>query len=325
MNILNVGFSDCAGVMAKWKSIFDKYSTTHTMRNLIESSPDYYLDEIDLFNNHELKQVIDNTDIFLFHIVIKQGHLTTGLINDGVGSNICGINWQEVVGDRKVYAILNGSTNLRHFSKEYSSLIPKLYSKVFCTTPDLALMFPFARFLPVPLDINSPKYSPVNCRMITGCLHFPTDKPIKNTAEYLRTMEKVKSQFPTFVYRDISRMDNREVMQLKKHYLFCFDHFQGYYGVNSLEAASVGCIPLVNVAPENKQMVMDYVCAEDVPFEIVRNEDELFNSVKYYLENKGEALVKSVRCREWMEKYWCPKLHLDKFEKLLEGNKKWLI
>ena len=322
INILNISFSDCAGIMAKWKLLFDKYSKKYNLRNLvnIEHAFNYKLDLLP--DSPDLIDVIKNTDIFIFHVGIVGGEsITNGVIKDGANSRICNIDWYKYTKGKKVYAFLNGSNNLRHFEKEYNEILPKVYEKVMCSTPDLALLFNFAKFIPVPLDLDRPLIRRDNNK-ITIC-HLPTDPHIKNTREFKLACNELKEEFQDkFDYEIITLVSNEEAINIKTRYHLCFDHMQGYYGVNSLESASVGCIPLVGPNKENIKMLKDYVNSKDVPFNIVTSKEELKNAIKQYITNPEKIEVDSERCYKWMKEYWNPKQHLKKIEEVLEDEKR---
>jgi glycosyltransferase involved in cell wall biosynthesis len=315
VNILNIGYIDCAGVMSKWKNIFDKYSK-HKMRNLIEVEGGLRYDT-DLFpGDSELNKVLRETDIFIFHPVIKGGENVGSIIEDGIDSGICRIDWKKVTAGKKVYAFVNGSTNLRAYVDKYTEKLQKQYEKIFVSTPDLLKLFPFAIYVPVPLDsLEEDKKEEKYDREFLTIYHFPTDPLIKNTQDFIEACEEINN--PYLSYKIVTKVPNKEVLRLKKKIRLCFDHMQGYYGVNSLEAARVGCVPLVGVTKENISLLKEYVGSSDHPFQIVRDKEELKNYIKYYLEHPKELEIDSKFCIEWMKTYWDPKLHLKKFCEVL--------
>lgn len=316
-NILNVGYIDCAGVMSKWKCIFDKHST-HTMRNLIEMEGGLQY-ETDLFPyTPGIRKVIEDTDIFMFHPVICGGEHLDGIIKDGVDSQICGIDWSKYTKGKKVYAFINGSNNLRKNYLKYREILPKLYEKVFVSTPDLLELFPFATYIPAPLCcLKGDKEELIYKNKMLSIYHFPTDPSVKNTKEFEEVCRSIGPKYPLFNHKIIQKFPNKEVLEIKRSIRLCFDHMQGYYGVNSLEAAQVGCVPLVGVTKDNLRIFKDYVGSDDHPFQIVRNEEELKNHIIYYLNHPDELEKDSKFCIQWMKKYWDPKLHLNKFCEVL--------
>ena len=322
VNILNIGFIDCAGVMSKWKRLFDKYSKKYTMRNLVElkSGLNY---EIDLVQNSlYLKEIIAKTDIFIFHPIIKRGWVADKIINDGVDSKICGINWKECTKGKKVFALLHGSTNLRTFKQQYTKTLQEQYERIFCTTPDLKQLFPFTEYIPVPLDLNKEIYKSAKPRNKSNkgeiiIHHYPTDKAIKNTREFEEVCNELKKDYPKLKFKTITNMTNPQVIEDKKKIHLCFDHMQGYYGVNTLEAAAVGAVPLVGISKINSKIIKETINVKDIPFELVRTKEELKNTIKYYLDNPEEIKIMSKKNLEWMKKKWSPNVFYKMIEKQL--------
>ena len=325
MNFLYVGWIDCGGNGKKWSEIFSKYSKKHTFRCLVEKTGNLYYKPDLTPDSPELHKVIEKTDVFIFCPVIKNAHLTNGLINDGLMSNICGINWQKITEGKQVYACLAGSVNLRNNAEEYNRILQTQYQKVFCSTPDLKKLFPFANYLPNPLDLTLEKFKPLSLKerkkLMTGkfkICHFPTNRPIKNTDDYINVCSELSKEIEGFTWHDISNYTNEEVMELKKRSHLCFDHMQGYYGINSIEAAAIGCIPLVGINAEAREMLKEYVGSKTLPFDTVRNIEELKNTIRYYSQMSNKDFEKrSKEVSSWMQKYWQPQDHFEKFERML--------
>ena len=134
MKILQIGNKDCAGVMGKFTDLIKKHSK-HECFSLIEHLGEnrYGYDYL-LPGNFKLDNLIKETDIFIFHPVTKQAHLTNiDVIEDGINSNLCGINWKKVTEGKKTVCFLNvlskflGSPNL--FSTDLYLLVGRSRSR----------------------------------------------------------------------------------------------------------------------------------------------------------------------------------------------------
>lgn len=327
MNILNIGYTDCAGVMAKWKSILEPL---HTVRNLVykPTIPGYDIDLIyGIVPKKEILRIAKNTDLFIFHCYITRGDIIfengrNYYIKDGIESHIFDINWKKVTEGKKVYAYLNGSINLRHFAKFYKNKIFKNYNKVFCSTPDLTSIFDGSIYLPVPLKLTEYKkllkLEDYKEDDETRICHCPSDSKVKNTIEFGLVCDELKFIYSKFKYTIISNTNNEIVLKIKRKCHMNFDHMQGYYGVNSLESAALGCVPLVGISDFCLSKFMEFAGSKDHPFEITRTRNELKDKIEYFINNKDKLKQRSKEVKNWMQRYWNEEINAKKIVKLLE-------
>lgn len=126
---------------------------------------------------------------------------------------------------------------------------------ILVSTPDLLRLFPEARWQPNLVPTADPAYLPADPpppgppEAPWRVAHSPTRRDLKNTAEFLRVVDGLKADptAPAVAAEVIEMTPHHLCLARKRACQALFDHMQGYYGVSSLEALSMGLPVLVGL------------------------------------------------------------------------------
>lgn len=176
------------------------------------------------------------------------------------------------------------------------------------STPDLLKLLPEARWQPNLVPLNDPALLPRTDRpgpeAPLRVAHSPTRKDLKNTDEFLRAVEALRSEG---VALDLDLMDdvpNAECLARKARCHVLFDHMQGYYGVSSLEGLSQGLAVIAGLDDWNRKCIMDFTGASELPWLIARDEDSLLHLLRDLARDRDLCDRRGRESREFMETYW---------------------
>ncbi len=223
---------------------------------------------------------------------------------------------------KKVIGHIHGHPYERESVKENADKYRSLGWPVLTSTPDLEAMY--APHLG--LKVN---YFP-NCVPINDALYLPreTDKPItalmngapqerlvvfqspthtvlKNVATIKGVVEKLGASIPLmFVYA--WEMEHKMTLRHKRNAHIVFDHMEGYYGLSSLEALSMGKPTIAGLSDHTMTRICEFFgCnAGDLPWYIARNRDQLEMCIKDLALNQDYRTEAGARGRRFMEKIW---------------------
>ena len=318
INVFSCGPFDAAGVNSRFAQAWNKYGfgkwRTYFLKDFRNTGMDLMFDYSSF---DDIKEAIKDTDIFIFNVVIDEAVITTHIINDWdtiitpVKDGQVGYIFQFALQTKKpIIFYLNGSNNVRQWSKYYNKLFDMIGIHLMCSTPDLTHFFPKAIYTPSFIDYKDSFWNIPKCnktKYIIG--HFPTDFKIKNTDDFIKAKKEEINN--NIIYQVCHGLSYGNAINVKRDMDFTFDHLQGYYGINSLESASLGVINFVKLDDLNKQKVCEISGTDTYPWDLIENIEEMKVKLDWYLKNPEEIEKRKKEVRKWMENYWSPKKHCE--------------
>lgn len=190
-------------------------------------------------------------------------------------------------------------------------------NKTFVLNPDLKLISPSSELLPYAnIDLN--EWLPVEIKKednILTILHAPTDRVIKGTKYLIETVSRLKKEgYPV----ELKLIENVKHNQLKK---FCQEAdivvdqlLIGWYGAFAVEAMALGK-PVVCYL--NKDLFYLVPWAKDIPI-VNANVTNLYEKLKWLIENPKERERIGKKSREFVEKWHNPVKIAEKLIKIYE-------
>lgn len=171
------------------------------------------------------------------------------------------------------------------------------------STPDLLLHYPDAFWAPVALlpELDQGewvRHAPWDDATFK-VHHAPTNVAIKNTAEF----QSAASRTAGVEWQVIQGMPYRSCLMQKAMGHANFDHMQGYYGANAIEALAMGQVSLVGADAHCRQMFFEAFNSLP-PFEIVTTEEELAERMGMLAAHRSIAQGVGEAGRAWFEAHF---------------------
>jgi hypothetical protein len=171
-------------------------------------------------------------------------------------------------------------------------------------------MYPEATYIPFVVPSNDVDYLP--CRrekhpqkiVIT---HSPSKKVIKNTDDFIKVTEELKQKYPSLHPFVIENTLHKDCLRIKRSSHIFFDHMQGYFGMSSAEALSMGLPTIAGLDNYTIEMTKQKFGAPDVPWVIARNPEQLKQKIEFLICDEHARGEIGRHSREWVERYWTEK------------------
>lgn len=175
------------------------------------------------------------------------------------------------------------------------------------STPDLLHLLSEAVWQPNAVPVDDPLYTPLPERP-EGPLrigHSPTNKALKNTAEFLRVTAELAGDatLPPNKALLMDDIPHADCLRLKRTADIFFDHMQGYYGLSSLEALSQG-VPTVAGLDDWNLTHVEAFAGMSPPWAVVRDEDALKARLRDFLLDEDSRCAWGRKSRLFMEQGW---------------------
>ena len=259
-----IAINDPAGTAIEFTKAINKY-TEHTCRLITKEirynfmfEKDIHLPWLDQNGWDEVNDLLKTSNVFHFHMTADED------IELGPFKPRDYMKGKVIVHHHHGHPDFRG--NPEKYQRKYKMLGRQ---NLLVSTPDLLKLLPEARWQPNLVPVDDPLYSPMADKPkepIIIC-HSPTRKDLKNTAEFIQAVNKLKrsSKIPIEL-RLIENTNHRECLSLKRESHILFDHLQGYYGVSSLEGLSQGVTVVAGLDEWNKRYICDYFETNDLPW-----------------------------------------------------------
>lgn len=291
--------NDPAGTAINFTKAINRYTPHHC--RLVTTEIRYnFMFEKDLHvpwigDFSELEQILAEAEVFHFHMTADE-NLSLGPYRP-----------KDFLSGRKVVHHHHGEPPFRADPRFFAERELALGRRAIVSTPDLARMYPEARWIPNLVPLQDPDYRPrgeYNHRHEIYVGHSPTRKDLKNTAEFREVFGRLALRHSRLRGRVIENTPHRECLRLKKSCDIFFDHMQGYFGVSSLEALSQGVPTIAGLDGWNLERIRSFAERAEVPWVLARDSEEL--------ERRIEDLANDLALREeigrasraWMEACW---------------------
>ena len=237
MRILMLAVNDPAGCAMAFARAVNRH-TAHVCRlATLETryrhawDRDLHLPDMDADGLDALRDLLAASDVFHFHMTADENLAFGPLIP------------KDYLAGKLVVHHHHGHPDFRAHPEKYREKYRRLgRDKLLVSTPDLLRLLPEAAWLPNLVPVDDPRYLPATDRFeppVAVC-HSPTNKALKNTAEFLAAMAELAGRGLQVRQELLDDVPHDECLARKRRCHILFDHLQGYYGVSSLEGLSQG-------------------------------------------------------------------------------------
>ncbi len=323
MRIVHVTNTDPAGAAYNFIRAINEH-TEHTARLIAtQSIPmfDFPKDIHDLYDSgDEAEALLRDADVIHFHKVSEdfkfEFELESGPRKFDMG--------EFVVGKKIVYHI-HGAPSERNFVNDTVTKFKNKEAFVLAATPDLEEMYkshhPRVQYFPNVIPINDVRYLPrATDALITGndretkrlCVfQSGTHSILKNMHVIRDVMDRVSKDLPVFFLHtspeNIQTQDS--ALRHKRIAHIVFDHIEGYYGLSSLEAMSMGKPTIAGLSDYTIKAICDFfnISAEQLPWVIARTEAEVETSIRDLVTDNFRRAKVGIDSRKFMQEIWSDK------------------
>lgn len=301
MRILMIANNDPAGTAIEFAKAVNKY-TEHNCRLITKEirynfmyEKDLHLPWLDGDGWEEVEELLRSSDIFHFHMTADE-YTEIGPFRP--------VNYLK---GKVVVHHHHGHPDFRGNPEKYR-LRYKLRRrrKLLVSTPDLLKLLPQATWQPNLVPLNDPLYTPLKDKPEVPIVisHSPTRRDLKNTREFIRTIEKLKREDALAVeLRLIENTPHRQCLCLKRESHILFDHLQGYFGVSSLEGLSQGLCVIAGLDEWNRRHIREFTGTTELPW-ITTSVSGMRNQFRSLLAENSLVPRHADHSRRFMETFW---------------------
>ena len=325
MKILWLGMIDAAGICKIYSNAINQ-QTEHESRvasvyetrgfdsdlvfeRQLWSKPDKLTTEE---KSEQLKILADDCDIMIFSAGVMPGvaSFKHQVVSDTFGSVWGDVNWHNYIDKKKCFVFFPGSVSLRN---NYNYYIDLHKNKNFnMITDQMDIYFDIKEMGHdinyVPLMVNNDKYKNIKIKKSekTTVVHSPTNRNVKNTAEFMRVCRRLEYEYPDFKMQLIESCGFRQCIDIKRNAHIGFDQMQteDYFCLASVENSALGLINIVSLTDKAISFIKENIGADSLSWKIARTEEALYGILKKYAKDKSLLLDDRLRSYEWHHKYW---------------------
>jgi len=272
MRILMIGINDPAGTAALFRRALETH-TEHACRVVTLETrythaweKDLHVPDLDAAGLEELEVLLRTSDVLHFHMTADE-NLRLGPFLPA-----------DFLAGKALVHHHHGHPDFRGNPEKYQEKYRRLGRKnLLVSTPDLLRKLPEARWQPNLVAVNEPRYTPGprDDAFWEGPLrltHSPTRRDLKNTDELLAIAQRLGPALALDLIDDVA---HAECLRRKSAAHACFDHMQGYYGMSSLEALSLGLATIAGLDDWCAEQVREFAGTADLPWIPARTGQEL--------------------------------------------------
>lgn len=273
MNICNITNTSTAYMPARFVNLINKY-TTH-FASLIQFVDFHMGNALDI----PYQDTVEKIHQALRLATVLHFHCPDFLLK----KSIRGISLQPFLDDtnKRVVVHFHGSPMRENFEK-YKTLASQY--PVLVSTPEMLLIYKNSRFFPNLIDTEDSELYPesiVPSNSLKVCHLFSLHPGKKNTSEIQAC------KFPIDV---LEKMPLKESLKVRSHYNCIIDHFQGYYGLVSIEGMLQKQV-VINGANKHTLQTLNEFFGSTPPF-ILQQKNTLFSCLQH-LQKTPDALENS--------------------------------
>lgn len=317
MNILMIAQNDPAGraielckainAMSEHRSRLVTWETRYGHNWGYDIHLPYMNTELDF---DEVVALFEQADIIHFHMCIDE--------NIQVGP----LHVKDYVKGKTIVHHHHGHPDFRNNPQKYRDKYRNSGRLLFVATPDLLQLLPDATWLPNVVRIDEVHHMPRADNIFTNEIiriaHSPTRKELKNTEEFLRVTEAIKTEYPQIEVDVIENTAHIDCLLRKRRCQIVFDHMQGYFGISSLESLSQGTCVIAGLNDFVKKHIQEFTGVETIPWVVARSEEELDKVLRDLLSSPEKRRAIGNQSRLWMENHWdrehCIARYLEQIE-----------
>ncbi|MBI4243273.1 MAG: glycosyltransferase family 1 protein [Planctomycetes bacterium] len=244
----------------------------------------------------EIEFLLKNADVFHFHMIADE-NMTLGPFRI-----------KEYINNKIIIHHHHGEPPFRENPSLFRVKELALNRTAIVSTPDLQLLYPEATWLPNAVPLNDILYLPAlplhNDQEKFVITHSPTRRYLKNTDEFIETVNMLKIEGYPVAYKIIEKTPHEICLRTKRTSDIFFDHIQGYYGISSLEALSQGVACIAGLSDHTLRLIKEFTKTDEHPWVIAKNKVELRSRIIELLTDRKKLAHYKEVSRKWMLKYW---------------------
>ncbi len=301
MRILMIAVNDPAGTAIRFCRAINTHTGHRCRLATLETryshgwEADLHVPDLDAAGLDELAALLDASDVFHFHMTADE-HTALGPLVPA-----------DFMAGKALVHHHHGHPDFRDNKGKYAAKYAALgRANLLVSTPDLLHLLPEARWQPNLVPVRDTAYTPGarDNGYWEGPLrltHSPTRRDLKNTDE----MQSIVAGLGDAV--DLDLMDDvphAQCLRRKRSAHACFDHMQGYYGMSSLEAMSLGLATLAGPDEHVLAHVRRFAGTDEVPWVLVRNVGELDKALRDLAADPALRRQAGDRARRFMLEHW---------------------
>lgn len=301
MRILMIAVNDPAGTLGLFRRALAAH-TTHACRvATLETryvhawEKDLHVPDLDAAGLDELEGLLRTSDVFHFHMTADE-NLQLGPFRPA-----------DFLAGKAVAHHHHGHPDFRGNPEKYREKYRRLGRRnLLVSTPDLLRKLPAARWQPNLVMTREPRYTPAQRPAADweGPLrlaHSPTRRDLKNTDELLGIVQRLDGAVALDLIDDAP---HAECLRRKARAHACFDHMQGYYGMSSLEALSLGLATIAGLDDWCLGHMREFAGTDDLPWLIARTPEELEQTLRDLAQSPQLRRAAGEAGRRFMLERW---------------------
>lgn len=263
---------------------------------------DLHLPDLDQDGFDTVADLLRTSDVFYFHMTLDE----TVRLGPFLPA--------DYLAGKAVVHHHHGHPDFRGHPEKYQAKYRRLgRTNLLVSTPDLLKKLPEARWQPNLVPVNDPAYAPnetdwTDPDFWQGPLtltHSPTRRDLKNTDELLEVVAALKAGGCPIALDLIDDVPHSVCLARKKAAHACFDHMQGYYGLSSLEALSLGRAVIAGLDDWNLDAIAGFVGeGTPVPWVIARNATALRDRLAELAADPNLRRATGQASRRFMTDHW---------------------
>jgi len=304
MRILMIAINDPAGTAIRFSRALREHAGVDCRLVTLESrynhgwEKDLHLPDLDADGLDELSGLLRESDVFHFHMTADE--------NLALGPFLPADHLK----GKAIVHHHHGHPDFRGNPEKYQEKYARLGRRnLLVSTPDLLRKLPGAAWQPNLVPVLDPDYSPGerDARYWGGPLrltHSPTRKDLKNTDEFVELVSSLNAAGRLVSLDMIDDAPHADCLRRKKAAHACFDHMQGYYGMSSLEALSLGLATVAGIDDWCAGHIHDFAGPEALPWLLARTGPELLKVLGELADDPGLRREAGEAGRRFMLTRW---------------------
>lgn len=320
MLIVHVTNTDPAGSVINFVRAMNAH-TPHTAR-LISTQMipqfDFPKDILDQYDGgDEVVALLEKADVIHFHKVNEDFSFNLELMR-----GIRTINLKDFVGGKKLVYHIHGAPFERNQPQETANDYIARGATVLASTPDLEEIYRGfgvnVRYFPNVVPINDVRYMPrATDAPLTAsdgetkkyCVfQSGTHSILKNTHVIREVMDKLSKELPVFfLHTSPENIQTQDfALRHKRIAHVVFDHIEGYYGLSSLEALSMGKPTIAGLSDYTISAICNFfgIDASQIPWLVARSADQIESVIRECITNEVYRRDTGKLSRKFMKEVW---------------------
>lgn len=196
-------------------------------------------------------------------------------------------------------------------------------NKIFITTPDLKFFISSAEITPQRINLNTWKISSCNNPLKKKLLksevvifHASNNRQIKGTRCIVETVERLEKEGAPIYFKLFDNIQHNQIKKFFENADICIDQLLvGWYGMFSVEAMALNK-PVICYLDENLFPFVSW--SKDIPI-VNANTDNLYDKLKWLIENPQKREEIGRRGRDFVEKWHNPKIIAERMIELYKN------